>query len=208
MEIQCKFWEQGCEYLGPRLAMQDHLDVCSFRKIECQFWPCQEMVSSKKLVNHLKVDHDGVSEWPVDGYGRVHNFDWIWGSMVLQWSDMNAVASDMTSMPQIARFDGQTFILQNVIKNYAWKWWVTLLGDENEAKKYEVKMDVRRDGCLLNVSFWSKVYSTDNSKTYVLKDDKGILKLSQNQVRMLSKMKDATVWCMIKYQIIRKKQVM
>ena len=195
MELPCKYSEKGCEYLGPRGAMKDHLDICSYGKIECQYLRCRKMVLRKELVTHLKGHHDAVKEWPADEFGRIKNFNWkmsleIFNETVQVWW-----------RPQLTQFEGRTFILQGLAQDFSWKFWVTLLGDEDEANTFEVKMDAFRVGSPLNISLRGKIYSTDTKKKDVLSDGKGILELSHNQVRMLGKIDDS---CDINYQIIRK----
>ena len=154
------------------------------------------------FVNHLKGDHNGVNEWPADESGRVENFRW---KMNLKHFNKTQIKPDanweLGCSPQLTQFEGRTFILQCFANDSAWKFWVTLLGNEDEANNFEVKMDACRDGCPLTISFRGKIYSTDTKKKDVLSDEKGILELSHNQVRMLGKIDDS---CDINYQIIRK----
>ena len=140
--------------MGPRGAMQDHLDVCSHGKIECQLWPCREMVLRKEFVNHLKGDHEGVKEWQAGESGRVKNLNWIgYDIRKKQFANWEEVWC-----PQLTQFEGRTFLFHCLANDSVWKFWVTLLGDENEANNFEIKMDARRDGSPLNISFRGKIY--------------------------------------------------
>ena len=80
--------------------------------------------------------------------------------------------------------------------------WVTLLGTEEEAKTFEVKMTAGTHDTL--ISMRSKVYSIDKRKEEVLQEHGGVMEVSKNMADKMGRMEDGKFMLHVKYYITRK----
>ena len=77
--------------------------------------------------------------------------------------------------------------------------WITILGNQEEAQRYEVKITAAPETDT-TIKARRKVYSTDTSKEDVLKDPSGILKISKDLTDSMVIMG----YILMDYHIIRK----
>ena len=104
--------------------------------------------------------------------------------------------------PLIAKVGGRTFFLTCISRERSHFFWITILGSEEDAQKYEVKMTAAPKGDT-TITARKKVYSTDMSKEDILKDSSGILKICKDLAESLS-LRDGNLVIYMDYHIIRK----
>ena len=182
----------GCQYVGAGADLKDHLSRCSFneqnKKIACQHRMCEEKVRMREMVQHLKGVH-GSLENVADSSGKI--FPGYYSDIInnAYWA------------PQICSYDNQTFFLHADVQCEIWCFWVSILGNEDEAKKYEVELSIpKKEGCNFCMGFRAKVISSDKNVTAV-KDRHSVLSLGNNLAEVRD---DGKFQFKFDYQIIRK----
>ena len=182
--------------------MKEHLGSCSFGekiteevKIDCLHISCGEKFTMGEMLDHLKNIHKSC-EHPA--YRKVNTRRWLWPLDLLQSTSLNWT-------PEIASYKNQTFLLHAHVRDHTW--WVflvTLLGREEEAKKYEVKMSIRKKaGQHFSMEFRGKVFGTEEPIKDILKDSKNGLRLI-NSLAHVNENGEPNFT--IEYQIICKKK--
>ena len=108
--------------------------------------------------------------------------------------------------PAIAQFDEGTVLLNANSRSRSWEFWVTHLGGEKQAQKYEVKMVSSRKDLPTSITFQGKVYGSDTSKAQIHseKDKDGVLELSKSLMKKLGKMGQERFEVPMTYQLVRK----
>ena len=185
--------------------MKEHTCNCSFSektteevKIECQFISCQEKIIMGDMVNHLKDFHKSYELRPKKHIGKLGSASWFLPVDMLQ-------SKAVSWIPSIASCRGQTFVLQAHVHASDWVFWVTILGSEEEANKFEVKMSIPTKGSnKFYMGFREKVFSVDESVGEILKNRNNVLRLNKNLAHTIE---DGRQSFQIDYQIICKKKV-
>ena len=165
----------GCQYVGAGADLKDHLSRCSFdeqnKKIPCQDITCNEEVAMGEMVQHLKGVH-GSLENVADSSGkmmRVARFARSDNVNYAYWA------------PQTCSYNNQTFFLHADNWDKVWTFWVAILGNEGEARKYEVEMSIpKKEGCNFYMGFKGKVFSSDEDVGNVVRDRDNVLRLENN----------------------------
>ena len=99
---------------------------------------------------------------------------------------------DTAWAPRIVLFDNQTFLLNCIVRDNNWSTFVTVIGGEELADKYEVKMSIPTDEDKpASISLLGKVFSADLDKEDLLQDHYGILEFNSNMAVKLGDMWDA-----------------
>ena len=168
MERECKFADQGCEFVGSGSAIIEHIEGCSFGPIECPYWLCKEMMVLGKVVDHLKLKHKSyegkdrvlglraalglgevVTYWPITQDFKIKNHsDLFWPPVII---------------PHF--LNGHTFLLNAIQKDFSWYTWVSVLGSKKVSEKYKVKISTSISSSNnASHSNKGKVYSTHTSK--------------------------------------------
>ena len=156
------------------------------RCIECPSFICQKMLPCRNVVDHLKDAHNSpVCPMAAPGITR--------GEYLIQWQYQWATS------PGIAKIDGKTFFLNYIMRDLSMIFWITILGNQEEAQRYEVKITAAPETDT-TIKARRKVYSTDTSKEDVLKDPSGILKISKDLTDSMVIMG----YILMDYHIIRK----
>ena len=176
---------------------------CDFGKdTECPYWTCKEVFEKKQVVEHLKDVHKSVL-FAANASGKLpgciisHRYP----------TENSQVQEGIFKMPPtIIKYDSRIFIDNFIVRDDSWIMWVSILGSENDAKKYEVKMTASpEEDTPGQVSIRSKVYSTDVRKDDVLKDEEGGLELSKRLVKQLAAVEDGNKYKIeIDCQIMKK----
>ena len=78
---------------------------------------------------------------------------------------------------------------------------MAVLGNEGEAKKYEVELSIPKEGRKFHMGFKGKVFSTDQDVQSVIKDHENVLRLDNNLAEVRA---DGRVCFTIDYQLIYK----
>ena len=183
IRLPCKFSDNGCKEGGARSFMQEHIRRCIFGKFECPTWICKEMIPYGEVVDHLKNTH---------------------GSPV-QIKRKFAILPNKIEFysPLISFVHDQTFFLNCIKRDHATILCVTMLGTEEEAKTFEVKMTVGPNDDLC-IRMPCKVYGIDIRKEDVLKDSRGIVEISESLANRMSTMLDGVLCIQMEYKITHK----
>ena len=182
--LSCKYSENGCKASGTKAFMQEQADSCLFAKIQCPLnrASCKEIMLKSEVIIHLKNVHK-LAMWNTYAYGKVMG----------RWtkSPHQNPKEYLKWLPAITSFDGNTFLFNAIQlrkRGLGWSrsFWVSVVGSEKVAKKYEVKICTSDNG---ENKAWhgniGKVYSTDTRQEDVLEDNKGVLELSKKQIEKL-----------------------
>ena len=189
LSFLCKFSDKGCKEIGARSPMQNHIRYCTFEKIKCPAYLCNEMIPHGEMVDHLKIRHKSW-ECRTEASGEIQDIFW------------NITIPSMGHI--IAKVDGNFFLLNGIItKDLSIILWVTIVGTEEVAKRYEVKITAAPFGNT-SAKTRGKVYSIDTSTKDILKDPRGTLDISKNMAKKMAEMKDGTPRICQHYHIIRK----
>ena len=154
--------------------------------IECPHMPCKKMVPIKEVFDHLKNDH-GSYVCRTEASGEIRNMQY---------------AGSGSHKPVIAQFDGQIFLLKCVMEENRSLFWVTILGTDEKAKRYDVRITAAPQGNM-TLTARMKVYSTEIREENVLKDPCGVMEISKNNAdRMIAEREDAKL--VVDFHIIHK----
>ena len=186
MERQCKFHVVGCQYVGAGADLKDHLVRCSFeeknKKIKCQKKFCKKDVRMREMVQHLKDDHNAVEKIEANASGKI----------LIHYFVRLDLVNDATWTPQIWSFNNQTFFLHADLYQKIWTFWVAVLGNEGEAKKYEVELTIpKKEGRNFYMGFKGKIFSSDQEVLTGIKERENILRLGNNLAEVRA---DGTIW--------------
>ena len=194
VSFPCKFSDKGCNEVGTRSPMQNHIRYCIFTMIKCNYLakilPCNEMIPYGEMVDHLKNKHKAF-ECRTEASGEIKD---------IVYSIPNA--SNAYSRPIIAKIDDSTFVLNHVTRDNSLICWVTILGTEENAQKYEVKITAAPNDASAKTR--GKVYSIAMSTEDILKDPSGTLYIGKNMADKMAVMRDGTPRIHTDYHIIRK----
>ena len=103
--------------------------------------------------------------------------------------------------PQICSYNNQTFFLQADLYHKMWYFWVAVLGNEEEAQKYEVELSIPKKDHKFYMGYRGKVFSTNERVQSVVKDHDNVLRLDNTLAEVKA---DGSFQFSIDYQIIRK----
>ena len=184
--------------------MKDHMGKCSFegknKKIKCQDVLCKEEVPMREMVQHLKDVHK-ISERVADSSGKIMSLGLFHGKSLKCLTKL----FNIPWAPIIVSYDNQTFFLHAECLKKVRAFWVTILGNEDEAKKYEVELrwiqDSWKEGHNFYIGFKGKVFTTDLDVRSVRKDSENVLRLENS---LAEERADGKIGFMIDYQITRK----
>ena len=194
MELPCKFSEEGCKVLGARAAMQNHVDGCKYRRnINCPVLNCKVKTSAEKIVYHLRNIHKAL-ECRIEAPGKVKEI--YWQIDQIEYSRF---------VPLVAIIEGRTFLLNFTKRNFTSFVWVSIVGTENDAQRYEAKMIVApRDEATSSYMIKGKVYSIEENMNDVLRDGDGVMEVGRIMVEKMGKMVDGNMRLYIDYHIAQK----
>ena len=176
---------------------------CDYGKdIECPYWTCKKVLEMKQVVEHLQDVHSSTLE-AANASGKLP-IDICRHRYPTETSQVEY--GIFPAPPRIIKYDSRIFIDNFIVRDDSWIMWVSILGSENDAKKYEVKMTASpEEDTPGQVSIRSKVYSTDVRKDDVLKDEEGGLELSKRLVKQLAAVEDGNKYKIeIDCQIMKK----
>ena len=157
-------------------------------RIECPHLPCKKMVPIKEVFDHLKNDHHGSYVCRTAASGEIRNVQYSTGLG--------------SHTPVIAQFEGQIFLLKCLREENRSLFWVTILGTDEKAKWYDVRITAAPQGNM-TLTARMKIYSTEMREEDVLKDPCGVMEISKNIAdRMIAEREDAKL--VVGYHIIHK----
>ena len=173
--------------------MQNHIRYCIFTMIKCNYLakilPCNEMIPYGEMVDHLKNKHKAF-ECRTEASGEIKYISYPFSSKAYYY-------------PIIAKIDDSTFFLNCVKRDHSIIYWVTILGTEENAQKYEVKITSAPNEDT-SAKTRGKVYSIAMSTEDILKDPSGTLYIGKNVADKMAVMRDGTPRIYTDYHIIRK----
>ena len=154
----------------------------------------QENVKMGEMVQHLKDVHNAL-EKTADASGKIMSVGrFAWLELV------NNANRGWT--PQICYYNNKTFFLHADRYHKIWTFWVAVLGNEEEAKKYDVELSIPKKGVRnFYMGIKGKVFSTDQDVHSVIKDHENVLRLASNLAEVRA---DGRMWFTIDYQLICK----
>lgn len=178
LEVNCKYYHDGCMFTGTRACMEDHEVRCGCREVPCPNSECGVILQLRLLLAHIKDEHkdsvikedtDTEEEFTLtcllkDEFQKREVSTWI----TIIWNHRN----------------GQTFFPMFEKRNGAWYAWIFLMGIQEEADRWEGIVRVRDSGRKALLEFRGPVYSVDIMGTQVMAKGK-CLAMSDRQVDMM-----------------------
>ena len=174
--------------------MQAHEKQCKFRKVECPFWPCRDLVTFGEVVEHVQGAHEGLISY--EG-----NED----ELIFSWA-IYQQREKVHYIPGIALVHRHKFFFNCIKINHSTMFWVSISGPEEEAQKFEARITAGPNIYLqkMGIRVTGRVYSIEMSKDEVLQDQTGILEVSKNMTDKMGKMQDGEFEINTEFKIIRK----
>ena len=195
VELQCKFAERGCKYVGARSIVMEHMTDCSFDlKVECQYLTCREMVSMENMVDHLKAAHQSREILATNGKVSIK---WKKCHINGQWSQW------------IVFLEGHIFFLHALTNEDYWMLWVVLMGTKKDAQKFEVAMSIIDDQGFPLMTFTgsAKVFGAEEKMKNVIDvmKEEGVVQLRKEIAENVAlKRADGSLDLKVCYDIKRK----
>ena len=193
-ELPCTFSDKGCTKVGIRCIMQEHIQQCVFQNHECPYWTCKEKMRQRNIVDHLKNVH--VVNVIIEEGGEDSLMIPIQISVPIapvEWSGA------------IVMFDGNSFLLNCHAKEHTMIFWVTIVGTEEDAQKYEAVMSVESAEATTTIKIQGKVYSTEMSKNDVLNGASAKFEIGRQMAKGIGITRDDGVRCIeVVFNIFRK----
>ena len=199
----CEFSEDGCKYVEAGGAISEHEASCSFRKIGCPHFICNEMLAIDKIEAHLKELHSVKTVEPRNLKGGKARVPFII-RYPIQYSYSTFAKTTIT------HFDKKTFVMLAYVndKDHNFSIFATILADEATSQKYEVKIAVFDDVKMkekerfrgfdpfdfeypnvpptAGISIRGRVYSIYEPMEDILEDSNGVLEFNKNMARKLT----------------------
>eukprot|EP00092_Neocalanus_flemingeri_P013817 GFUD01014903.1.p1 GENE.GFUD01014903.1~~GFUD01014903.1.p1 ORF type:complete len:294 (+),score=85.27 GFUD01014903.1:178-1059(+) len=177
LEVNCKYYHDGCQVLDLRAAMAEHEGKCGCREVTCPNSECDTRLQVRQIFNHIKETHkDAVvredkesSDFSLTCLLK-NNFQereasaWI----TIIWNHKN----------------GQSFFPIFEKRNRSWFAWIFILGNEEEAARWESSIKIRDAENKSQLEFCGPVFPIDMKGTEVMEKMK-CLALSDKQVDMM-----------------------
>ena len=195
----CKFSEAGCKFFGYPAPRQAHEASCLFQMIECPWGPCLKMIPLGEAVDHLKIAHkNAVYKANRVGSAKVLHMHWF----PCDWIELDKVGHCQSPL---ATFDDCTVLLNAYSNSRTWEFWVTHLGGDEQAQKYEVKIGASQEGSPTSILFQGKVYGTQKKvKICSEKDKDGVLELSKSLMKKIGFMHEGNLAIPMSFELVRK----
>jgi len=178
LEVNCKYYHDGCMVTGLRDFMEEHESRCGCREVPCPNSECLLRIQNRLLFSHIKEEHkDSVikedtekdEEFTLtcllkDEFQKREVSTWI----TIIWNHRN----------------GQTFFPMFEKRGGSWHAWVFLQGTPEEAERWEGIVRVRDHSRKAVLEFRGPVYSVDSTGNQVMTE--GLcLAMSDRQVEMM-----------------------
>ena len=182
MEFPCKFSEKGCKEVGARTAMQNHIGRCIFgNNMECPDLSCKVKMSLGEVVEHLKIVHRS-PEWEATDSGEIMEKMLLYNELRYK---LHAVP-DANYIPIIASIEGETFLIHSIKRDFTTIFWVSIVGIEKDACKFEVKIIASPDeDAPLSIRTKGKVYSLEMKTEDIIKDASNTLEITKNMANRM-----------------------
>ena len=132
IEHRCMFDIEGCKVRTPLSDVESHKKTCNFRPVYCPSDLCNVKVAFEKLADHVlfKCKH---SSSMLD----------LEESSCIQVNVPISSFEDNTMKVQPLKFDYRVFFLnERIVNEYITRFYVQMLGTQEECKKYTVEIKV------------------------------------------------------------------
>jgi len=208
LEVNCKYYHDGCMVTGVRSGMADHEIRCGCREVPCPNSECGLRLQLRLLLGHIKDEHkdslikedtDNEEEFTLtcllkdefqkreDDMGRLPPPIWTGMPALVTNTRINEIRTEMVSTWITIIWNhrnGQTFFPMFEKKNGAWYAWIFLQGIQEDADRWEGIVRVRDPGRKAVLEFRGPVYSVDITGAMVMTKGK-CLAMSDRQVEMM-----------------------
>jgi len=177
LEVNCKYYHDGCQVLALRPAMEEHESRCGCREVTCPNSECETRLQVRQIFDHLKGAHkDAVfkddkesSDFSLtcllkDEFQEREVSTWV----TIVWNHKN----------------GYTFFPMFEKRNRAWYSWIFVLGNHEEATRWESSIRIRDAEMKSSLEFRGPVYPVDMDGFEIMKGMK-CLAMSDKQVDMM-----------------------
>ena len=177
LEVNCKYYHDGCQVLDLRPAMVEHEGKCGCREVTCPNSECEERLQVRQIFDHIKDKHkDAVvkedkesSDFSLtcllkDEFQKREVSTWI----TIVWNHKN----------------GHTFFPMFEKRHRAWYSWIFVLGNQEEADRWESSIKIQDAEKKSILEFTGPTFPVDTDGTVIM-EKMLCLAMSDKQVDMM-----------------------
>lgn len=178
----CKFTNDGCSVSSTLSEIIVHEKNCDYRRVPCIDGHCDRKVIVKNLLSHVKIHHEE-TKWNTQTESN---------GVILTFMFRKEIQKQVWPIYITDKMDiGQTFVfhLQSSEEGSLLNAWVTILGHEDLASKYNVRISTMEEKASLKMEMQCKVFPVDLALRQVLADE-DCFHLTQRQAKQCSANKD------------------
>ena len=177
LEVNCKYYHDGCQVLDLRPAMVEHERRCGCREVECPNSECDTRLHVRQILSHIKEVHkDALSR------DDTEPSDFTLTCLLKEEFQERAVSTWITVVWNHS--NGQTFFPMFEKRDKAWFAWIYILANREEAVRWESVVRVRDEDREAAIEFTGPLFPVDTRGEEVMGTGK-ILAMSDKQVHIM-----------------------
>jgi len=179
LEVNCKYYHDGCMVTGLRSTMEEHEERCGCREVPCPNSECHSRLQLRLLFPHIKEQHkDAVVK--EDSGDKEEEFTLT--CLLRDEFQLREVSTWITIIWN--HHNGQIFFPMFEKRGAAWYAWLFLQGIQEEANRWEGVVRVRDPTRKSVLEFRGPVFPIDVTGQEVMLNGK-CLAMSDRQVEMM-----------------------
>ena len=177
LEVNCKYYHEGCQVLELRQAMGEHERKCGCREVTCPNSECLTRLQVKQIFSHIKDKHN-------DALVRddTEHADFTLTCLLKDEFQQREVSTWITVVWN--HNNGHTFFPMFEKRNKAWFAWLYILANQEEAERWESSIKVRDQDRDCVLEFTGPVFCVDTESRDVMERGK-CLAMSDKQIDIM-----------------------
>ena len=204
-KMKCKYSKDGCNFIGKKLFITQHEDDCSFRRLKCPQLGCEEVIPFRVMLVHIKLKHNVIIEdrWDNRRHSRRDGGEIFWR--------IEEDPSRTVTQFAIKRCMGYQFLPMCYFKNGIWMLWMVILGNETDAKKFGININVenndasRPDKASLGMFFRGQIVSIFEETPQIKDNNECVLEFTNKMAKkMQERDSDGNLGIRVQYVISEK----
>ena len=177
LEVNCKYYHEGCQVLELKAAMQEHERGCGCREVTCPNSECQDRLQLKQIFSHIKDKHK-------DALVREDKeaTDFTLTCLLKDQFQEREVSTWITVIWNHG--NGQTFLPMFEKRNKAWFAWIYILANKEEAVQWESCIKITDEDRESLLQFNGPVFPIDAESKDIMEAGK-CLAMSDKQIDIM-----------------------
>jgi len=177
LEVNCKYYHDGCQVLDNKNNMVEHERRCGCREVECPNSECNVRLQVRQIFNHIKEKHkDALTREDKE------QTDFTLTCLLKDEFKEREVSTWITVIWN--HKNGQTFFPMFEKRKNAWFAWMFILANKEEAVKWESVILVKDEDRESNLEFTGPVFAVDVTGEEIIDNGK-CLALSDKQIDIM-----------------------